>query len=132
MDISQEEICKLPLVLIHDGSGRSARTVSIQELEDADSYSLSEKEIELKIYRAAIEHYVKRNFGIAEGLLKHLIGTAADPCYEHYERLANVYYVQGKRDEELELLSVAVKRFEEVDAGDYLLQKLVKRVESLS
>lgn len=118
----------VPVVFVRTASGIIEEKISINELKRRNKNNPDEGH-RIKLYRAALDHYVNENYDLAELLLVQLIKTSESFNYEYYERLANLFRTQGKTDLEIEILGEALEQLKETHSPENLIERVERRLQ---
>ncbi len=85
-------------------------------------------ELEIKLYREAINYYTSNDFDKAEDILLFLILQTDYTHYEYVERLANLYRRNQRHSKEKELLLTAKKNMLAFEATEGIIRRIDKRL----
>jgi len=94
MEKISKEICHpndVPVIFIYNHQDEIIGKLSINEWKAQKKAAQLLNELEIKLYREAINYYTSNDFDKAEDILLFLILQTDYTHYEYVERLANLY-----------------------------------------
>lgn len=126
-----EEQCHpndVPIIFTYNYLGEIIGKISINEWKAKKEKAQLLNELEIKLYREAINYYTNNDFEKAEDILLFLILETDYTHYEYVERLANLYRRKKRSSKEKELLLKARKNIIAFDASDGIIRRIDKRL----
>ena len=112
MEKISKETCHpndVPVIFIYNHQDEIIGKLSINEWKAQKKAAQLLNELEIKLYREAINYYTSNDFDKAEDILLFLILQTDYTHYEYVERLANLYRRNQRHSKEKELLLKAKK-----------------------
>lgn len=117
----------IPIIFVRDTQGNVHRKVSVKEWTNRYSPT-SLNELEIKLYRQALNYYSEKDYSKAIDLLKFLISQTGYTHFEYIERLATIYQILGNQLEEYRLLTTVLSLATLISLPSSLLKKVEKRL----
>lgn len=118
----------VPVIFLYDDKGRIIDKISVNQWKEKKKKVQLLEELDIKLYRTALDYYANQEFLKAEDLLLYLIEGTAYTHYEYVERLANIYHQQKRVHKEKNLLVETKKQQGAVDSESGILQRIDKRL----
>ena len=131
MEKISKEICHpndVPVIFIYNHQDEIIGKLSINEWKAQKKAAQLLNELEIKLYREAINYYTSNDFDKAEDILLFLILQTDYTHYEYVERLANLYRRNQRHSKEKELLLKAKKNMLAFEATDRIILRIDKRL----
>ena len=131
MEKISKEICHpndVPVIFIYNHQDEIIGKLSINELKAQKKAAQRLNELEIKLYREAINYYTSNDFDKAEDILLFLILQTDYTHYEYVERLANLYRRNQRHSKEKELLLKARKNMLAFEATEGIIRRIDKRL----
>ena len=131
MEKISKETCHpndVPVIFIYNHQDEIIGKLSINEWKAQKKAAQLLNELEIKLYREAINYYTSNDFDKAEDILLFLILQTDYTHYEYVERLANLYRRNQRHSKEKELLLKAKKNMLAFEATDRIILRIDKRL----
>ena len=131
MEKISKEICHpndVPVIFIYNHQDEIIGKLSINEWKAQKKAAQLLNELEIKLYREAINYYTSNDFDKAEDILLFLILQTDYTHYEYVERLANLYRRNQLHSKEKELLLKARKNMLAFEATEGIIRRIDKRL----
>ena len=131
MEKISKEICHpndVPVIFIYNHQDEIIGKLSINEWKAQKKAAQRLNELEIKLYREAINYYTSNDFDKAEDILLFLILQTDYTHYEYVERLANLYRRNQRHSKEKELLLKAKKNMLAFEATEGIIRRIDKRL----
>ena len=131
MEKISKEICHpndVPVIFIYNHQDEIIGKLSINEWKAQKKAAQRLNELEIKLYREAINYYTSNDFDKAEDILLFLILQTDYTHYEYVERLANLYRRNQRHSKEKELLLKARKNMLAFEATEGIIRRIDKRL----
>ncbi len=131
MEKISKEICHpndVPVIFIYNHQDEIIGKLSINEWKAQKKAAQLLNELEIKLYREAINYYTSNDFDKAEDILLFLILQTDYTHYEYVERLANLYRRNQRHSKEKELLLKARKNMLAFEATEGIIRRIDKRL----
>lgn len=131
MEKISKEICHpndVPVIFIYNHQDEIIGKLSINEWKAQKKAAQLLNELEIKLYREAINYYTSNDFDKAEDILLFLILQTDYTHYEYVERLANLYRRNQRHSKEKELLLKAKKNMLAFEATEGIIRRIDKRL----
>ena len=131
MEKISKEICHpndVPVIFIYNHQDEIIGKLSINEWKALKKAAQLLNELEIKLYREAINYYTSNDFDKAEDILLFLILQTDYTHYEYVERLANLYRRNQRHSKEKELLLKARKNMLAFEATEGIIRRIDKRL----
>lgn len=131
MEKISKEICHpndVPVIFIYNHQDEIIGKLSINEWIAQKKAAQLLNELEIKLYREAINYYTSNDFDKAEDILLFLILQTDYTHYEYVERLANFYRRNQRHSKEKELLLKARKNMLAFEATEGIIRRIDKRL----
>lgn len=131
MEKISKEICHpndVPVIFIYNHQDEIIGKLSINEWIAQKKAAQLLNELEIKLYREAINYYTSNDFDKAEDILLFLILQTDYTHYEYVERLANLYRRNQRHSKEKELLLKARKNMIAFEATEGIIRRIDKRL----
>ena len=131
MEKISKEICHpndVPVIFIYNHQEEIIGKLSINEWKAQKKAAQLLNELEIKLYREAINYYTSNDFDKAEDILLFLILQTDYTHYEYVERLANLYRRNQRHSKEKELLLKAKKNMLAFEATEGIIRRIDKRL----
>ena len=131
MEKISKETCHpndVPVIFIYNHQDEIIGKLSINELKAQKKAAQRLNELEIKLYREAINYYTSNDFDKAEDILLFLILQTDYTHYEYVERLANLYRRNQRHSKEKELLLKARKNMLAFEATEGIIRRIDKRL----
>ena len=118
----------VPVIFIYNHQDEIIGKLSINEWKAQKKAAQLLNELEIKLYREAINYYTSNDFDKAEDILLFLILQTDYTHYEYVERLANLYRRNQRHSKEKELLLKARKNMLAFEATEGIIRRIDKRL----
>ena len=131
MEKTSKETCHpndVPVLFIYNHQDEIIGKLSINEWKAQKKAAQRLNELEIKLYREAINYYTSNDFDKAEDILLFLILQTDYTHYEYVERLANLYRRNQRHSKEKELLLKARKNMLAFEATEGIIRRIDKRL----
>ena len=131
MEKISKETCHpndVPVIFIYNHQDEIIGKLSINEWKAQKKAAQLLNELEIKLYREAINYYTSNDFDKAEDILLFLILQTDYTHYEYVERLANLYRRTQRHSKEKELLLKARKNMLAFEATEGIIRRIDKRL----
>ena len=131
MEKTSKETCHpndVPVIFIYNHQDEIIGKLSINEWKAQKKAAQLLNELEIKLYREAINYYTSNDFDKAEDILLFLILQTDYTHYEYVERLANLYRRNQRHSKEKELLLKARKNMLAFEATEGIIRRIDKRL----
>ena len=131
MEKISKETCHpndVPVLFIYNHQDEIIGKLSINEWKAQKKAAQLLNELEIKLYREAINYYTSNDFDKAEDILLFLILQTDYTNYEYVERLANLYRRNQRHSKEKELLLKAKKNMLAFEATEGIIRRIDKRL----
>ncbi|MFZ1354004.1 MAG: hypothetical protein WAS52_05545 [Enterococcus aquimarinus] len=131
MEKISKEICHpndVPVIFIYNHQDEIIGKLSINEWKAQKKAAQLLNDLEIKLYREAINYYTSNDFDKAEDILLFLILQTDYTHYEYVERLANLYRRNQRHSKEKELLLKAKKNMLAFEATEGIIRRIDKRL----
>lgn len=131
MEKISKETCHpndVPVIFIYNHQDEIIGKLSINEWKAQKKAAQRLNELEIKLYREAINYYTSNDFDKAEDILLFLILQTDYTHYEYVERLANLYRRNQRHSKEKELLLKARKNMLAFEATEGIIRRIDKRL----
>lgn len=131
MEKISKEICHpndVPVIFIYNHQDEIIGKLSINEWKAQKKAAQRLNELEIKLYREAINYYTSNDFDKAEDILLFLILQTDYTHYEYVERLANLYRRNQRHSKEKKLLLKARKNMLAFEATEGIIRRIDKRL----
>ena len=131
MEKISKETCHpndVPVIFIYNHQDEIIGKLSINEWKAQKKAAQLLNELEIKLYREAINYYTSNDFDKAEDILLFLILQTDYTHYEYVERLANLYRRNQRHSKEKELLLKARKNMLAFEATEGIIRRIDKRL----
>ncbi len=131
MEKISKETCHpndVPVIFIYNHQDEIIGKLSINEWKAQKKAAQRLNELEIKLYREAINYYTSNDFDKAEDILLFLILQTNYTHYEYVERLANLYRRNQRHSKEKELLLKARKNMLAFEATEGIIRRIDKRL----
>ena len=131
MEKISKETCHpndVPVLFIYNHQDEIIGKLSINEWKAQKKAAQRLNELEIKLYREAINYYTSNDFDKAEDILLFLILQTDYTNYEYVERLANLYRRNQRHSKEKELLLKARKNMLAFEATEGIIRRIDKRL----
>lgn len=131
MEKISKETCHpndVPVIFIYNHQDEIIGKLSINEWKAQKKAAQRLNELEIKLYREAINYYTSNDFDKAEDILLFLILQTDYTHYEYVERLANLYRRNQRHSKEKELLLKAKKNMLAFEATEGIIRRIDKRL----
>ena len=131
MEKISKETCypnDVPVIFIYNHQDEIIGKLSINEWKAQKKAAQRLNELEIKLYREAINYYTSNDFDKAEDILLFLILQTDYTHYEYVERLANLYRRNQRHSKEKELLLKARKNMLAFEATEGIIRRIDKRL----
>ena len=131
MEKISKETCHpndVPVIVIYNHQDEIIGKLSINEWKAQKKAAQLLNELEIKLYREAINYYTSNDFDKAEDILLFLILQTDYTHYEYVERLANLYRRNQRHSKEKELLLKARKNMLAFEATEGIIRRIDKRL----
>jgi len=131
MEKISKETCHpndVPVIFIYNHQDEIIGKLSINEWQPKKKPAQLLNELEIKLYREAINYYTSNDFDKAEDILLFLILQTDYTHYEYVERLANLYRRNQRHSKEKELLLKARKNMLAFEATEGIIRRIDKRL----
>ena len=131
MEKISKETCHpndVPVIFIYNHKDEIIGKLSINEWKAQKKAAQLLNELEIKLYREAINYYTSNDFDKAEDILLFLILQTDYTHYEYVERLANLYRRNQRHSKEKELLLKAKKNMLAFEATEGIIRRIDKRL----
>ena len=131
MEKTSKETCHpndVPVIFIYNHQDEIIGKLSINEWKAQKKAAQRLNELEIKLYREAINYYTSNDFDKAEDILLFLILQTDYTHYEYVERLANLYRRNQRHSKEKELLLKARKNMLAFEATEGIIRRIDKRL----
>ena len=131
MEKISKEICHpndVPVIFIYNHQDEIIGKLSINEWKAQKKAAQLLNELEIKLYREAINYYTSNDFDKAEDILLFLILQTDYTHYEYVERLANLYRRNQRHSKEKKLLLKARKNMLAFEATEGIIRRIDKRL----
>lgn len=131
MEKISKETCHpndVPVIFIYNHQDEIIGKLSINEWKAQKKAAQLLNELEIKLYREAINYYTSNDFDKAEDILLFLILQTDYTHYEYVERLANFYRRNQRHSKEKELLLKARKNMLAFEATEGIIRRIDKRL----
>lgn len=131
MEKISKEICHpndVPVIFIYNHQDEIIGKLSINEWKAQKKAAQLLNDLEIKLYREAINYYTSNDFDKAEDILLFLILQTDYTHYEYVERLANLYRRNQRHSKEKELLLKARKNMLAFEATEGIIRRIDKRL----
>lgn len=131
MEKISKETCHpndVPVIFIYNHQDEIIGKLSINEWKAQKKVAQLLNELEIKLYREAINYYTSNDFDKAEDILLFLILQTDYTHYEYVERLANLYRRNQRHSKEKELLLKARKNMLAFEATEGIIRRIDKRL----
>ena len=131
MEKISKETCHpndVPVLFIYNHQDEIIGKLSINEWKAQKKAAQRLNELEIKLYREAINYYTSNDFDKAEDILLFLILQTDYTHYEYVERLANLYRRNQRHSKEKELLLKARKNMLAFEATEGIIRRIDKRL----
>ena len=116
------------MIFIYNHQDEIIGKLSINEWKAQKKAAQLLNELEIKLYREAINYYTSNDFDKAEDILLFLILQTDYTHYEYVERLANLYRRNQRHSKEKELLLKARKNMLAFEATEGIIRRIDKRL----
>ena len=126
MEKISKETCHpndVPVIFIYNHQDEIIGKLSINEWKAQKKAAQLVNELEIKLYREAINYYTSNDFDKAEDILLFLILQTDYTHYEYVERLANLYRRNQRHSKEKELLLKARKNMLAFEATEGIIRR---------
>lgn len=131
IQIDQTHPNDVPVIFLYDDHGQITGKISINEYKKQKEAVTLLEELEIKLYREALNYYSNNELDKAEDVLNYLILRTDYTHYEYVERLANIYRKQQRPSKEKSLLLDTMKNMGTTDFSESILQLINKRLAKL-
>ena len=122
-----ENVNDIPVIFVYDDFGHIVEKISVNEWRKR-----KEKEnMDIKLYREALNYYGQKEYGKAEDLLLFLVARTGYTHYEYVERLANIYRQQKRVSKERSLLLATRRSLSQFEDYDGIIRRIDKRFKLL-
>lgn len=131
MEKISKETCHpndVPVIFIYNHQDEIIGKLSINEWKAQKKAAQLLNELEIKLYREAINYYTSNDFDKAEDILLFLILQTDYTHYEYVEWLANLYRRNQRHSKEKELLLKARKNMLAFEATEGIIRRIDKRL----
>ena len=131
MEKISKETCHpndVPVIFIYNHQDEIIGKLSINEWKAQKKAAQLLNDLEIKLYREAINYYTSNDFDKAEDILLFLILQTDYTHYEYVERLANLYRRNQRHSKEKELLLKAKKNMLAFEATEGIIRRIDKRL----
>ena len=131
MEKISKEICHpndVPVIFIYNHQDEIIGKLSINEWKAQKKAAQLLNELEIKLYREAINYYTSNDFDKEEDILLFLILQTDYTHYEYVERLANLYRRNQRHSKEKKLLLKARKNMLAFEATEGIIRRIDKRL----
>mgnify|MGYP003589546467 FL=1 len=131
MEKISKETCHpndVPVIFIYNHQDEIIGKLSSNEWKAQKKAAQLLNELEIKLYREAINYYTSNDFDKAEDILLFLILQTDYTHYEYVERLANLYRRNQRHSKEKELLLKAKKNMLAFEATEGIIRRIDKRL----
>ena len=131
MEKISKETCHpndVPVIFIYNHQDEIIGKLSINEWKAQKKAAQLLNELEIKLYREAINYYTSNDFDKAEDILLFLILQTDYTHYEYVERLANLYRRNQRHSKEKELLLKAKKNMLAFEGTEGIIRRIDKRL----
>ncbi|MGB4920978.1 MAG: hypothetical protein WBO96_01380 [Enterococcus aquimarinus] len=131
MEKISKEICHpndVPVIFIYNHQDEIIGKLSINEWKAQKKAAQLLNDLEIKLYREAINYYTSNDFDKAEDILLFLILQTDYTHYEYVERLANLYRRNQRHSKEKKLLLKARKNMLAFEATEGIIRRIDKRL----
>ncbi len=118
---------EIPIIFVRDTYGHVQQKVSVNEWTTRYSPA-SLNELEIKLYRQALDYYTEKEYSKAIDLLRFLIVQTGYTHFEYIERLAILYQIIGDYQEEYQLLTAVLNAAPLISLPLGLVKKVEKRL----
>lgn len=100
---------EIPVIILRGEDGSPAKRLTVREWLEHDELIIPKtpQDLELKLYRSALDYLQLKENDKAEDLLIHLCECCDYSRFEYIERLANLYRNQKQLDKERCILLIA-------------------------
>ncbi|MFC4696356.1 hypothetical protein [Enterococcus aquimarinus] len=131
MEKISKETCHpndVPVIFIYNHQDEIIGKLSINEWKAQKKAAQLLNELEIKLYREAINYYTSNDFDKAEDILLFLILQTDYTHYEYVERLANLYRRNQRHSKEKDILLKARKNMLTFEATEGIIRRIDKRL----
>ena len=131
MEKISKEICHpndVPVIFIYNHQDEIIGKLSINEWKAQKKAAQLLNDLEIKLYREAINYYTSNDFDKAEDILLFLILQTDYTHYEYVERLANLYRRNQRHSKEKDILLKARKNMLAFEATEGIIRRIDKRL----
>ena len=131
MEKISKETCHpndVPVIFIYNHQDEIIGKLSINEWKAQKKAAQLLNELEIKLYREAINYYTSNDFDKAEDILLFLILQTDYTHYEYVERLANLYRRNQRHSKEKKLIIKKKKNMLAFEATEGIIRRIDKRL----